>query len=65
MILEGTFCGFWKELFVGFGRELAFSKTYHPQTYGKIERKNMFLEDMLRIYVMHQPKKWGYYLPLL
>ena len=43
-----------KELFVGLGTELAFSKPYHLQTYGQIERANRILEDMLRMYVMHQ-----------
>jgi hypothetical protein len=38
---------------------------YHPQTYGQIERVNRVLEDMLRMHVMHQPKKWKEYLPLV
>ena len=45
---------FWKELFANLGIELAFSTTYHPQKDGKIERVNQILEDMLRMYVMHQ-----------
>jgi transposase InsO family protein len=56
---------FWKYLFTGFGTQLAFSTTYHPQTDGKTERVNMVLEDMLRMYAMHQPRKWEDYLPLV
>jgi hypothetical protein len=52
-------------LFVGFGTKLLFSTTYHPQTDGQIERVNQVLEDMLRMHVMHQPKKWEEYLPLV
>ena len=45
---------FWKELFASLGIELAFSTTYHLQTDGQSERVNNILEDMLRMYVMHQ-----------
>jgi transposase InsO family protein len=31
---------FWKGLFKGFGTNLKFSTTYHPKSYGKIERVN-------------------------
>jgi transposase InsO family protein len=55
----------WKSLFAGFGTQVAFNKTYHPQTNGKIERVNIVLEYMLRIHVMHQPMKWEDYLPLV
>ena len=41
---------FWKELVVGLGTKLAFNTTNHPQA----ERVNRILEDMLRMYVMHQ-----------
>jgi hypothetical protein len=56
---------FCKYLFVGFETKLLFSTTYHPQTDGQKERVNQVLEDMLRIPVMHQPKKWEEYLPLV
>jgi hypothetical protein len=56
---------FWKYLFVGFETKLLFSTTYHPQTDGKSERVNKVLEDMLRMHVMHQPKKWESYLPFI
>ena len=47
------------------GIELAFSTTYHPQKNGQTERVNRILEDMLRMYVMHQQQKWEDYLPLV
>jgi len=45
--------------------ELALSIAYHPQTYRKTNRTNQILEDMLRMYVMHQPMTWEEYLPLM
>ena len=56
---------FWKELFTGLGIELAFSTSYHPNTDGQIKRVNKILEDMLRMYMMHQWWKWEEYLPLV
>jgi transposase InsO family protein len=56
---------FWKYLFVGFETKLLFSTAYHPQTNGKTERVNQLLEYMMRMHVMHQPKKWKDYLPLV
>jgi hypothetical protein len=56
---------FWKSLMVGFETKLLFSAAYHPQTDGQTERVNQILEDMLRMHVMHQPKKWEDYLPLV
>jgi len=52
-------------MFVGFENKLLFSTTYHPQTDGQMERVNQILEYMLRMHVMHQPKKWEDYLPLV
>jgi hypothetical protein len=49
---------FWKGLFNGFGTNLNFSTTYHAETYGKTERVNQVIEDMLRMYVMDKPSKW-------
>jgi hypothetical protein len=57
--------GVWKSLFVGFGTKLLFTTSYHPQTNGKTDRVNRVLEDMLRMHVMHHPKKWEEYLPLV
>jgi transposase InsO family protein len=56
---------FWRGLFKGFGTNLNFSTTYHPQTNGKIERVNRIIEDMLRMYVMDKPYKWEDYLHLV
>jgi transposase InsO family protein len=56
---------FWKYLFVGFETKLLFNTAYHPQTNGYIERLNQVLEETLRMHVMHQPKKWEDYLPLV
>ena len=56
---------FWKSLMAGLETKLLFSTTYHPQTNGQTERVNQTLEDMLRMHVMHQPKKWEDYLPLV
>jgi len=47
---------FWKELFVGLGTELAFITTYHLQNDGQTKRFNKILEDMLRMYIMHQQR---------
>jgi hypothetical protein len=56
---------FWKYLFASFETKLLFITTYHPQNDGQMERLNQVLEDMLRMHVMHQPKKWENYLPLV
>jgi transposase InsO family protein len=49
---------FWKGLFKGFGTNLNFNRTYHPKSYGRIERINRIIEDMLRMYVMEKPSRW-------
>jgi hypothetical protein len=56
---------FWRGLFKGFGTNINFSKTYHPQTDGKTKRVNRIIEDMLRMYVMDKPSKWEDYLHLV
>jgi hypothetical protein len=56
---------FWKGLFNGFGTNLNFSTTYHPESDGQIERVNQVIEDMLRMYVMDKPSKWEDYLHLV
>jgi hypothetical protein len=56
---------FWKSLMAGLETKLLFSTAYHPQTDGQTERVNQILEDMLRMHVMHQPRKWEDYLPLV
>jgi hypothetical protein len=53
---------FWKGLFKGFGMNLNFSTSYHPESDGQTERVNRVIEDMLRMYVMDKPSKWEDYL---
>ena len=63
---DAKFTGnFWKALFKGLDTKLNFSTVFHPQTDGQTERVNQILEDMLRMYVMNQPKKWEEYLHLV
>ena len=50
---------------VGFKTKLFFSTVYHPQTDGQTERVNQIVEDMLRMHVMHWPKKLEDYIPLV
>jgi hypothetical protein len=56
---------FWKGLFKGFGTNLNFSTTYHPESDGKTERSNQIIEDMLRMYIMDEPSKWEDYIHLV
>ena len=49
---------FWKSLMAGLETKLLFSTTYHTQTDRQTERVNKILEYMLRMHVMHQPRKW-------
>jgi hypothetical protein len=56
---------FWKSLMASCETKLLFSIAYHPQTDGQTKRVNHILEDMLRMHVMLQPKKWEDYLLLV
>jgi hypothetical protein len=56
---------FWKGLFNGFGTNLNFSTTYHPESDGRTERVNQVIEDMLRMYVMDKPSKLEDYIHLV
>jgi hypothetical protein len=56
---------FWKGIFKGFGTNMNFSTTYHPNSDGQTERVNWVIEDMLRMYVMGNPSKWEDYLHLV
>jgi hypothetical protein len=56
---------FWNGLFNGFGTNLNFSTTYHPESDGQTEKVNQVIEDMLRMYVMDKPSKWEDYLHLV
>jgi hypothetical protein len=53
---------FWKGLFKGFGTNMNFHTTYHPESNGKTERVNQVIEDILMMYVMDKPSKWKNYL---
>jgi hypothetical protein len=56
---------FWRESFKGFGTNMNFSTTYHPQSNGKTKRSNQVIENMLRMCVMDKPSKWKDYLNLV
>jgi hypothetical protein len=43
---------FWKGLFNGFGTNINFNTTCHPDSDGKTERTSKIIEDMLKMYVM-------------
>jgi hypothetical protein len=47
---------FWDQLQEALDTKLIRSSTYHPQTYGQIERVNQILEDMLRACAIHYGK---------
>ena len=56
---DGRFMSdFWQEIFRLMGTQLTPSTIYHPQTDGKIERVNKWLEGYLRNYVGEQQKAW-------
>ena len=54
-IVSDKYPKFWKGLFKGFGTNLNFSTTYHPESDGQTYRVNQVIEDMLRMYVMDKP----------
>jgi transposase InsO family protein len=56
---------FWTSLQSALGTQLNLSTSYHPKTYGKIERVNQVMEGMLRMYVMDNQTQWEKYLPLV
>ena len=56
---------FWRGLFKGFGTNMNFSTTYHPQSHGQTKRVKQVIEDMLRMYVLDKPYKWEDYLHLV
>ena len=56
---------FWKGLFADLGTQLNSDISYHLQIDGQTERVNQVLEDMLCMYVMDKPTKWGDYLHLV
>jgi transposase InsO family protein len=56
---------FWMSFQEALGTQLNFSTAYHPETDGQTERMNQTLEDILRMYVMDQQKRWKEILPLV
>jgi hypothetical protein len=56
---------FWTNLQSALGTQLNLSTTYHPETYGQIERVNQVMEDMLKMYFMDNQTQWEKYLPLV
>ena len=56
---------FWKELQSALSTRLNFSTTFHPQTYGQLERLIQVLEDMLRGCVMEFLGSWDRYIPFM
>jgi hypothetical protein len=53
---------FCRGLFKGFGTNLKFSTTYHPESDGQTERVNQEIEYMIRMCLMEKPYKWEDYL---
>jgi hypothetical protein len=56
---------FWTSLQSSLGTQLNLSTVYHPEKYGRTERVNQVMEDMLRMYVMDNQTQWEKYLPLV
>ena len=54
---------FWSTLFKLQGTELKMSSSYHPQTDDRTEVPNRTLEQYLRCFAGHQPRKWMDWLP--
>ena len=55
---------FWRSLFSRLETQLNFSIAYRLQTDGHIERVNHIVNEMLRMYIMNDPRKWEDYLHL-
>jgi hypothetical protein len=56
---------FWTSFQEALGTQLNFSIAYHPETDRQTECTNQTLEDILRMYVMDQQKRWKEILPLV
>jgi hypothetical protein len=56
---------FWTSFREALGTQLNFSTTFHPQTDEPTKRTNQIWEDLLRMYVMDQQKRWEEFLPLI
>ena len=55
---------FWTKLFSCFGTKLAKSSSYHPQSNGKTETLNKFLEGYLHFFASDKQTKWFKWFPL-
>ena len=56
---------FWTNFQEALGTQLNFSTAYHLETDDQTKRTNQILEDMLRMYVIDQQKRWEEFLPLV
>ena len=56
---------FWTSFQEALGTQLNFSTAYHPEIDRQTECTNQTLEDILRMYVMDQQKRWKEILPLV
>jgi hypothetical protein len=56
---------FWMSFQEALGTQLNFSIAYPPDTDKQTEHTNQTLEDMLRMYVMDQQRRWEEFLPFI
>jgi hypothetical protein len=56
---------FWQNLFKLSGTTLRMSSSYHPQSYGQIERVNQCLETYLCCFTHACPNKWKEWIPVV
>ena len=56
---------FWGKLQEALGTQLNFSKTFHRQTEGQLQRVIQVLEDMLRSCVINFEGSWDRHIPLV
>jgi len=56
---------FWTELFSCLGTQLAHSSSYHPQSDGKTEIVNKFLEGYLCCFISDKKTQWFKWLPFV
>ena len=56
---------FWMSFQEALGTQLNLSTAYHLEIDGQTKQMNQTLEDMLRMYVIDQQKRWEEFLPLV